>query len=98
MKRIRVLSLILCLVFAAVLAVSVYFIASEAGHYCIGEDCQTCLQIQVLISALKKDIILPLCLAAFLAVIMLFRLEKRFFYFLNREKMTLVSLKIIMNN
>ncbi len=52
-KRNRKLSVLLALAVCVVMLFSAVYIAEEAGHNCIGENCPICCQISICSHALK---------------------------------------------
>ena len=96
-KRNRVLSVLLAASVLFVILSSVFFIAIEADHDCVGEDCPICYQISVCKHTLKSvwQTILVVNLAGFIGIflISLPAFTKKLAY-----NTSLVSLKVKLSN
>ena len=96
-KRKRIISLVVAAAVLFVMLYSALYIAAEANHDCVGENCPICYQINVCQNALK-NLSLAVCAVAFAAA---------FTYTLCRsisvctdyaQSYTLVSLKVKLTN
>lgn len=96
-KRNRVLTVLLAAAVLFVMLSSVFFIAIEADHDCVGEDCPICYQISVCEHTLKSvgQTILVAILAGFIGIflISLPAFTKKLAY-----NTSLVSLKVKLSN
>ena len=66
-KRKRIISLVVAAAVLFVMLYSALYIAAEANHDCVGENCPICYQINVCQNALK-NLSLAVCAEAFAAV------------------------------
>lgn len=96
-RRKQVVAVLLAMTILVAMLCSALFIAAEADHDCVGEDCPVCCQIHVCRDTLK-NLSLAVCAAAFAAA---------FTYTLCRgvsactgyaQSHTLVSLKVKLSN
>ena len=65
-KKKRIISLIVAVAVFFVMLYSVLYIAAEANHDCVGENCPICYQISVCENTLK-NLSLAVCAVAFAA-------------------------------
>ena len=65
-KKKRIISLIVAVAVIFVMLYSVLYIAAEANHDCVGENCPICYQISVCENTLK-NLSLAVCAVAFAA-------------------------------
>ena len=65
-KKKRIISLIVAVAVFFVMLYSALYIAAEANHDCVGENCPICYQISVCENTLK-NLSLAVCAAAFAA-------------------------------
>lgn len=65
-KKKRIISLVVAVAVLFVMLYSALFIAAEADHDCVGENCQICYQISVCENTLK-NLSLAVCAVAFVA-------------------------------
>ena len=65
-KKKRIISLIVAVTVFFVMLYSVLYIAAEANHDCVGENCPICYQISVCENTLK-NLSLAVCAVAFAA-------------------------------
>ena len=96
-KRDRKLALLLALAVCFVMLFSAFYIAAEADHDCIGENCPICYQISVCENTLKSLGYGALALAAFFALTfsaaILFSQPKTYL-----RQSTLITLKVKLSN
>ena len=67
-KRKRIISLVVAAAVLFVMLYSALYIAAEANHDCVGENCPVCYQINVCQNALK-NLSLAVCAAVFAAAL-----------------------------
>lgn len=67
-KHLKVISLLLCLVLCASVALSACLILHNAGHDCIGENCRICHETARQLEILKTIFLCCLCGGVFLVV------------------------------
>lgn len=67
-KKKRIAALLLAVTVLLVMLYSALFIAAEADHDCVGENCPICYQINVCQNALK-NLSLAVCAAVFAAAL-----------------------------
>ena len=67
-KRKRIISLVVAAAVLFVMLYSALYIAAEANHDCVGENCPICYQINVCQNALK-NLSLAVCAAVFAAAL-----------------------------
>ena len=67
-KKKRIISLVVAAAVFFVMLCSALFIAAEADHECVGENCPICYQINVCRNTLK-NLSLAVCAAAFAAAL-----------------------------
>lgn len=65
-KKKRIISLVVAVAVFFVMLYSALYIAAEANHDCVGENCQICYQISVCENTLK-NLSLAVCAVAFAA-------------------------------
>lgn len=67
-KKNRIVAVLLAVMFFIVVLYSAAFVAAEADHDCVGENCPICYQISVCENALK-NLSLAVCAAVFAAAL-----------------------------
>lgn len=84
-------------VICVVLLFSTFFIAVEAGHTCIDNQCEICYQISHCEKAIKSLVFAVLLVAALMVVPDLCE-ALRGMCFADRRKITLITLKVKLSN
>ena len=96
-KRNRKLALLLALAVCFVMLFSVFYIAAEADHDCIGEDCPICYQIRVCETTLTSlghgALVLAAVIALTFSAVILFSQPKT-----HLRQSTLITLKVKLSN
>ncbi len=92
MDRRKVYKLLNTIAILFVVLYSVFFVAIKTSHECIGEECQTCYQIELCVKSLKT---MPLVIVIVASVVVKHILSKDEYPCLcSVEGSTLTSLKI----
>ena len=92
MDRRKVYKLLNTIAILFVVLYSVFFVAIKTSHECIGEECQTCYQIELCVRSLKT---MPLVIVIVAGVVVKHILSRDEYPCLYRvEGSTLTSLKI----
>lgn len=94
----NVLNCIFCLMLLVCLSFSIFYEMEEAHHDCCGEDCPVCFCLDMIAQACKSFILFLISTFAFISVknSLIKRLFADFFY--NLKNITLVSLKLKLND
>ena len=91
MDRRKIYRLLSTITMLFVILYSVFFVAIKTNHECVGEECQTCYQIELCVKSLKT---MPLVIVIVAGVVKYILCKDEYPCLYSVESSTLTSLKI----
>lgn len=97
-KRNYILAVLICCVILFLPILSKNYIVGHMKHRCVTNDCGICMELEIAAQAIQTIQTLSVLSAGILIIFAVFSLERKIGQKMDREKKTLIGLKVEMLN